>query len=583
MRRGWIIAGALILAAVPSVPVAAAGVSLVLERVNGGSDQLGKWVRTGDVQRFRVRLSGAAKGARVAIAVSPVAALSDVICVPVQESSGLGPSSGALKAAGTASGAGGGAPVLAGPVAVPGALQAGGTAPTTHAPATGGAQASAKSWTSGALPTGGGGTTTRVGPAAAEALAVRALSDAGILREADALRDAQGSGGAGAVSAAGSTGGAGSSTGIGPTGAAGPSGGVRSSGGIGPSGAAGSTTGGVESSAAGGAVLNGVRVCTLGDVAGQRTMDVTLTVPAGAGKLALAAVARTRATMGTGEITTTRTATFRIVDGVATIDAARLPGRGHGVAGRPHGRVTHAASATPAVPETGAGARGRHTPSTEDSTITVSETVTVHAGGSESAKGRVRGGEATTDGEGVTGPAGGGEAATVRGGGADGVATGRDGGSATGRGRGGEVATGRVQGGGAKARPGAVGGGSGSEGEAAPAPTPAATGFGLPVVPQAFPTIPSVIPNIPAPTSATGLSTAQPFPSATPTPLDAGGAVPLPWEMTSSAKRVQPVRAESAVSGLKGFPLVAGGIAALLGPLWLIGTVQRGRNRKKVL
>ncbi|TMR88656.1 hypothetical protein, partial [Nonomuraea basaltis] len=64
MRRGWILAGAVILAAVPSVPVAAGGVSLVLERVNE-SDGAGRWVRTGDVQRFRVRLNGMAEGARV--------------------------------------------------------------------------------------------------------------------------------------------------------------------------------------------------------------------------------------------------------------------------------------------------------------------------------------------------------------------------------------------------------------------------------------------------------------------------------------------------------------------------------------
>ncbi|SDI80411.1 hypothetical protein [Nonomuraea jiangxiensis] len=81
MHRGWVVAGALILAAVPSVPVAAAGVSLVLEKVQG-TDGTGKWVRTGDVQRFRVRLNGMARGARVAVASSPVEALAEVACVP---------------------------------------------------------------------------------------------------------------------------------------------------------------------------------------------------------------------------------------------------------------------------------------------------------------------------------------------------------------------------------------------------------------------------------------------------------------------------------------------------------------------
>ncbi|NJP89797.1 hypothetical protein HCN51_10120 [Nonomuraea sp. FMUSA5-5] len=81
MRRSWVVAGVLILAAVPSVPVAAAGVSLVLERVNG-AEGIGKWVRTGDTQRFRVRLNGMARGARVAVAASPVEALQEVSCLP---------------------------------------------------------------------------------------------------------------------------------------------------------------------------------------------------------------------------------------------------------------------------------------------------------------------------------------------------------------------------------------------------------------------------------------------------------------------------------------------------------------------
>ncbi|NUP83481.1 MAG: hypothetical protein HOV96_38750, partial [Nonomuraea sp.] len=82
MRRGWILSGVLILAVVPAVPVAATGVSLVLERVSG-PEGVGKWIRTGDVQRFRVRLNGMAKGARVAVATSPVEALSEVSCTPV--------------------------------------------------------------------------------------------------------------------------------------------------------------------------------------------------------------------------------------------------------------------------------------------------------------------------------------------------------------------------------------------------------------------------------------------------------------------------------------------------------------------
>ncbi|SEG98919.1 hypothetical protein SAMN05444920_112110 [Nonomuraea solani] len=74
MRRGWVIAGALVLAAVPAVPVvAAAGVSLVIERLPGAG---------GDVQRFRVRLDGVGKGVEVAVAVSPAEALTEVTCAP---------------------------------------------------------------------------------------------------------------------------------------------------------------------------------------------------------------------------------------------------------------------------------------------------------------------------------------------------------------------------------------------------------------------------------------------------------------------------------------------------------------------
>ncbi|WP_344892715.1 hypothetical protein, partial [Nonomuraea antimicrobica] len=103
MRRGWIVTGALILAAVPSVPVAATGVSLVLERVNGAdiAEGVGKWVRTGDVQKFRVRLNGMARGAKVAVAASPVEALTEVACAPSSVQAGPPPT---RPATGTAAG-----------------------------------------------------------------------------------------------------------------------------------------------------------------------------------------------------------------------------------------------------------------------------------------------------------------------------------------------------------------------------------------------------------------------------------------------------------------------------------------------
>ncbi|MEQ4716792.1 hypothetical protein [Nonomuraea sp. B19D2] len=70
MRRGWVIAGALILA-VPTVPVAADRMSLVLEHARGP----GKWIRTGDVQRFGVRVNGMADADRAAVASGPAPAL----------------------------------------------------------------------------------------------------------------------------------------------------------------------------------------------------------------------------------------------------------------------------------------------------------------------------------------------------------------------------------------------------------------------------------------------------------------------------------------------------------------------------
>ncbi|MFI7636542.1 hypothetical protein [Nonomuraea sp. NPDC049400] len=69
MRRGWVIAGALILA-VPTVPVAADRMSPVLEHVRGP----GKWIRTGDVQRFGVRVNGMAGADRAAVASGPAPA-----------------------------------------------------------------------------------------------------------------------------------------------------------------------------------------------------------------------------------------------------------------------------------------------------------------------------------------------------------------------------------------------------------------------------------------------------------------------------------------------------------------------------
>ncbi|MFI9557026.1 hypothetical protein [Nonomuraea endophytica] len=74
--------GALILGTLSAASAAVAGeVALVFDRV-GDPDDLGAWVRTGDVLRFRVRLAGDAQDARLALAASPGEALSTVTCAP---------------------------------------------------------------------------------------------------------------------------------------------------------------------------------------------------------------------------------------------------------------------------------------------------------------------------------------------------------------------------------------------------------------------------------------------------------------------------------------------------------------------
>lgn len=62
-----------------------------------------------------------------------------------------------------------------------------------------------------------------------------------------------------------------------------------------------------------------------------------------------------------------------------------------------------------------------------------------------------------------------------------------------------------------------------------------------------------------------------------------GGEAPLPWEMVSSAKPVHPVRWISPIDGPQALPMVAGAIGVLLGGLWIVVTVQRGRNRRNEL
>ncbi|GAA3577506.1 hypothetical protein GCM10022419_068450 [Nonomuraea rosea] len=618
-RRGWVIGGALVLGAVPSVPVAAAGVSLVLERVGG--DGAGKWIRTGDVQRFRVRLNGMAHGVRVAVAASPVEALGEVACVP---SLARGPREAAGAVAEDVRGGG----AVAGPsdASPPVAAPAGVTGPADRAGS---------------------------GAAAAGALAMQALGPA--------------------RSTAGSTAGspAGSTTGS-------PVRGAMEGLTLGTvAGAMGSIAGGSAVGAAGAKSPlppSGARVCALGDVSGSHAVDVTLTAPAGAKRVVLAAVARMQAPSG-GELTTvSKTAALRVAGRAMTFsgtavrvhpsEAAR-PGVGRRqsataetVGGKPAGAPTdaHRPAGTGRADRPGGRAGAAGSPGDARK----AQQAGTGLGQSHEAGARSRGAVTALPGE-----AGARESR--------GAAAGRSGGAGARHSR--EAGTGR-SGAGARHSRGALAGRPGTAGDSAgvdsgilrlPAAVPPQTSVpsaeGAPgvsgqvlavpqqaaagaapqasggAVPQVAPgvgrqaatgagsqaagsqavpgvtqgTVGGLVPQpeaglvpqvpgageqaLPGATQAAGAG-AQGVPGGTeaagageravagvvPLSEEAARAVaPLPWEMAVSAKRVQPVARVSSLDGPRGFAMAAGGIGVLLGALWLIGTVQRGRKGRKVL
>lgn len=85
MNRGWIVAGVLAFVAAPAVPAVAAGVAMVLERVDDPAGML-RWIRTGDVLRYEVRLNGMGSDARLAVAATPVSSLTGLSCAHVRPS-----------------------------------------------------------------------------------------------------------------------------------------------------------------------------------------------------------------------------------------------------------------------------------------------------------------------------------------------------------------------------------------------------------------------------------------------------------------------------------------------------------------
>ncbi|MEO3805838.1 hypothetical protein [Nonomuraea sp. B1E8] len=197
------------------MPVGATGVSLVLERIKG-SDGAGQRVRTGDVQRFKVRLNGMGEGARVAVAASPAEALAEVVCAPSPDHPAWSPGPRA---------------VMPEHARLPGADRE-------------------------ELAEGSRAEVATAGEAASEELAVRALSV--------------------------------------------PSGSTRT-----------------------GASLPGTRVCRLGEVSGERSVEVTLTAPAGARAVALAAAAWVRTDAGDGLTAMADTVSTGVR---STVPATRPPG-----------------------------------------------------------------------------------------------------------------------------------------------------------------------------------------------------------------------------------------------------------------
>ncbi|WP_431916819.1 hypothetical protein [Nonomuraea jabiensis] len=497
----------------PSVPLAASRVSLVLERVSTP----GKWIRTGDVQRFRVRLNGMADGVKVAIAASPASALTQVSCA----------------------------------TAAPGA-------PSAPVPA---------------AQTGMGA--ARGGVRAARDLAAQALSVTG--------------------------------------------------GSVLPS-----------------AVPPGTRVCELGELAGEREVDVTLTTPSGAKQVVLAAVAGMRADTGDPQTTKTKTAATRVMDedagfsgpAVRVSPAEPRPaasGMPSGVPSREYAAAKERLLAQLQQPAPPARAWAKVQAGTEEAEVA----------GAHAKRRLLAGAGVLLEGQ---WPA---EAAAPR----------REAVGGTTR---------RLKGGGLgvpqaprqpRAMPQRPQGAPGLAGlpEAAPQAPGLAQAVpqlpqglqwppqavpqlpqGLKRLPQAAPQLPQAVPPqglqrppqaVPQPPQGLpqmqvpqGLPQAPRLPEAVPQPVPgappalampgaspplvdapllpgmaapqaapgaagqptrgAEGVVPLPWNVAATRKHSRPVAWASPLDGPKGLPVVAGGIGVLLGALWLIGTVQRRRKSK---
>ncbi|MEV4803644.1 hypothetical protein AB0K18_26880 [Nonomuraea sp. NPDC049421] len=491
----------LTLVAVPSVPVAATGVSLVLERVNGAED-VGKWVRTGDTQRFRVRVNGMARGTRVAVAADPAEALTEVSCAtpPDTKTAALSAASGGVTTAGsTAAGT-----AAAGHAAAGAGSGAAGTAAAGAAAA--GAGSGVVAGGSGAVPpvagagqsaAGGGHRAAEVGAVpvdqvqvtgrtvAAGALAARALTAAGAARmasSADAasaqavLEDAK-----------------------------------------------------HVQALPDGALVPGARVCALGKVSGTKAVDVTVRAPEGAGQVVVAAVARMRD--GKKLTTMSRTAAVQVRGPIAG-DAATFSGPAHRL--RP--TDTRAAQGPPQT-RTGRTATGPATATVQSDVARAGAGKRVRAGAVAGTGNQAKPGAAARPGTGGANVGVVGEAAA-----------------------------------GVAGNAGVSGDEAGAAGLVMPEAVPV-PGGALGAAPDG---VPGVAPSVAAggvPGTVGGVVGDGGLP---------GGEAPLPWEMGVRTKPVKPVAWVSPIDGPKAFPLVVAAIAVLMSGLWLVVTVQKWRNRRKV-
>ncbi|MEU8143559.1 hypothetical protein [Nonomuraea sp. NPDC048901] len=324
VRHGWIVAGALafagasVLAGIQCEPVAAevfraaggAGIALVFERL-GDAGEIGRWVRTGDALRFRVSLEGMGSDARLAVATSPANALTSMTCPSLPAGGLLDAGPGIVGGPGDQAVEGrtvpGGQAVPRGQVpsglAVPGGQAVQGGQPTVGQALPGGqdfgsGQASPDGQSVGRVHASGGALAARTaalnalaaGEAADEQASMGGRSVAGVAASRGVLASGPSSTLAATLrTALVPTAPAASASGVTAQGMSAPS--LAAPGGTHPG--SGVAPGGVAPGA-----VPGARVCALGDVAGDRSVDVLLTVPSGPKEVVLTAAARARDTSG---------------------------------------------------------------------------------------------------------------------------------------------------------------------------------------------------------------------------------------------------------------------------------------------